>query len=129
MRRFVPLVIWFIGGVIPGQFAESVLTPLWMKLGLLLPVGRWLDSFGIKGLDWCWLVVDIWLVSWLIAVLVSIIGGLYIRHQFSRSIVLFGVGLLLCHWAFILTCIRIFPLWQTIGSTLSFSPSYLFADL
>jgi hypothetical protein len=92
MRRFMPSIIWFVGGVILGQLAESVLTPLWMKLGLLLPVGRWLDSFGIKSLDWYWLVVDIWLVSWVIAALVSIIGGLYIRHQFLRRMVLFGVG-------------------------------------
>jgi hypothetical protein len=92
MRRFMPSVIWFISGVILGQFTESALTPLWMKIGLLLPIGHWLDSFGVKSLDWCWLVVDIWLVSWLIVAVVSIIGGLLIKRHFLSSILFFGIG-------------------------------------
>ena len=92
MRRFIPSVIWFFAGIVLGQFTESVLSPLWMKLGLLLPVSRWLDSFGIKSLVWCWLLVDVWLVSWLIGASVSIIGGLYTRRQFARSMMLFGLG-------------------------------------
>ena len=63
-----------------------------MKLGLLLPVGRWIDSFGNHSLDWCWLIVDIWLVSWLIVASVSVIGGFFIKRHLLLNILLFGFG-------------------------------------
>jgi hypothetical protein len=92
MRRYLPSIIWFSIGVVLGQFTESILSPLWMRLGLLLPLGHWLDSFGHKSLDWCWLIVDVWLMSWLIAAFVSVIGGFFIKRHVLSSILLFGIG-------------------------------------
>jgi hypothetical protein len=92
VKRFWPLVVWFGAGAVLGQFTESVLSPAWMKLGLLMPLGRWLDSFGNKSLDWCWLIVDIWLVSWFIVALVSTIGGFFIKRHLLLNMLLFGIG-------------------------------------
>jgi hypothetical protein len=92
MKQFLPPIMWFTVGSILGQFTESVLSPLWMRFGLLLPLGHWLDSFGSKSLNWCWLTVDVWLVSWLFVAAVSIVGGRFIRHYFLSCILLFGAG-------------------------------------
>jgi hypothetical protein len=92
MKQSWPQVVWFCGGAILGQFSEIILFPLWAKLGLLIPIGRWIALFGSTSLDWGWLLVYIWLVSWLIVALVSVIGGLFIRRNLLRSMLLFGVG-------------------------------------
>jgi len=63
-----------------------------MRLGLLTPVVRWVASFGNNRLDYCWLIVDIWLVSWLIVALVSIIGGLFIKRHLLLNVLLFGIS-------------------------------------
>ena len=84
--------MWFTVGSILGQFTESVLSPLWMRLGLLLPLGHWLDSFDSKSLDLSWLIVDAWLVSWLLVATLSILGGRFIRHHFMSCLLAFGAG-------------------------------------
>jgi hypothetical protein len=92
MKRFWPSIVWFCAGATLGQFAESVLFPLWAKLGLLMPIARWVASFGHDSLDWWWLIVHIWLVSWLVVALVSVIGGRYIKRHLLLDMLLFGVG-------------------------------------
>jgi hypothetical protein len=92
MRQYLPSYILFSIGAVLGQFIESVLSPAWLRFGLLLPLGRWLDSFGHKSLDWCWLIVDVWLMSWLIAALVSVVGGFFIKRHVLSGILLFGIG-------------------------------------
>jgi hypothetical protein len=92
MKQFLPSIMWFTAGSILGQFTESFLSPLWMRLWLLLPLGHWIDSFDSKNLDLCWLIVDAWLVTWIFVAVVSIVGGRFIRHNFLSRILLFGAG-------------------------------------
>jgi hypothetical protein len=92
MKQYLPTIIWFSTGAVLGQFTESVLSPLWIGFGLLIPLGRWLDSFGNKSLEWCWFIINIWLMSWLVIGLVSVIGALFIKHRFLMNILLFGAG-------------------------------------
>ena len=57
-----------------------------------MPIGRWIASFGYASLNWCWLVVYIWLVSWLVVALVSVIGGFLIKRRLLLKMLLFGIG-------------------------------------
>jgi hypothetical protein len=92
MKYFWPQMAWFCTGAILGQFTESVLFPVWAKFGLLMPIGHWVASFGYESLSWCWLLVYIWFVSWLIVALVSVIGGIVIKSRPLLNMFLFGVG-------------------------------------
>lgn len=57
-----------------------------------MPVGHWIASFGYEIFNWCWLLVYIWFVSWLIVALVSVIAGLFIKCRLLLNMLLFGVG-------------------------------------
>ena len=92
MKQSWPQVVWFCVGAVLGLFTERVLFPPWANFELLMPIGRWVASFGYKSLDWCWLLVYIWLVSWLIVVFVSIIGGLFLKRRPLLNVLLFGLG-------------------------------------
>lgn len=92
MKQYWPQAVWFCGGAILGQFTQSTLFPLWANLGLLIPIARWIASSGSENLNWCWLVVYIWLVSWLVVALVSVIGGLFIKRRLFLDMLLFGTG-------------------------------------
>jgi hypothetical protein len=92
MKRLWPSILWFCAGAVLGQFAESVLFPLWSKLGFVFPVTRWLASFAPDTLLKCWLIVYIGIVSWLIVALVGVIGGLFIKRDRLLRVLLFGCG-------------------------------------
>ena len=104
MKYVWPQMVWFCAGAILGQITESVLFPVWAKLGLLMPVGHWIASFGYVILDRCWLLVYIWSLSWLIVALVSVLGGILIKRHHLLKMALFGAGFAfvpLIIWAYI----------------------------
>jgi hypothetical protein len=113
MKRFWPLAAWFVAGALLGQLADGVLFRLWSKVGILLPVGHWLDSHGddvwVKvgvffpiGL-WldshggdilvkCWFIVWANATNWALAVLVGVLAGCFVKRHILRYLLAFGVG-------------------------------------
>jgi hypothetical protein len=92
MKPFWPFVVSFGAGAVLGQFTENVLFPAWAKLGLAMPVVRWIASFGNESLDWIWLILNTQLMSWLVVALVSVIGGFFIKRHLLFNMLLFGIG-------------------------------------
>jgi len=92
IKQLWPTVVWFGGGIALGQLAESVFFPLWSKLGLLLPIGHWLDSHGSKAMVWCWFVLWINVTSWSLAIVAGILTGLFTKHHLVLHLLLFGFG-------------------------------------
>jgi hypothetical protein len=93
MKRFMPSVAWFGAGAVLGQLAETTLFQLWSKLGILLPVAHWFDSFGGDTMVRCWFVLWSNAIGWFLAAVVGILGGIFVERHFVGYLLLFGIGL------------------------------------
>ena len=92
MRWSWSALVWFGVGVVLGQLADSVLFPLWSKLGLFLRVGHWLDLHGGGWMVKCWFILWINVVSWFLAAVIGVLGGLFSKHCLVLNLMLFGFG-------------------------------------
>ena len=92
MKRFWPLIAWFIAGAVLGLLADGVLFRLWSKVGILLPVGHWLDSHGGDVLVKGWFILWVNATSWVLAVLGGILAGRLLKRHILRCLLAFGVG-------------------------------------
>lgn len=92
MKRFVSLAAWFVAGAVLGRLADTVVFELWQRLEFLLPVAHWFDLHGGETLVKCWFVLWLHTPSWLLSVLVGILGGRFIQRQPLPRLLLFGIG-------------------------------------
>ena len=92
MKQYWSSVVWFGVGAVLGQLAESVVFPLWSKLGLLLPISHWLYSHGGDTMDKCWFILWTNVTSWFLVAVVSVIGCLFIKRCLVLNLMLFGFG-------------------------------------
>ena len=92
MKKFTPYILWFVAGAILGFIADNLLGALWIQLGWRQPIANWLASHGFSALASYWGLVWIRLPVWIIAAIVGICGGIFIRRQPIPSLLIFGIG-------------------------------------
>ncbi|HXR46901.1 MAG TPA: hypothetical protein VN784_05615 [Candidatus Limnocylindrales bacterium] len=91
----MPSIVWFGAGAVLSQLTSTVLFRLWEKLGILMPVAHWLDSHGGQAAAKSWFIFWIFLPHWLVAVVVGVLAGLFVKRHLMPYLLLFGVGFVL----------------------------------
>ena len=121
MKRFWPFAAWFLVGAVLGQFTETVLFPALDNTGyhdVLAPVMRWLATHGWKHFERIWLAIYLYGMSWLIAAVVSIVGGFFVKRHLFLNMLLFGIGFAfvpLALWAYLYSSVPVFACYVDHG--------------
>jgi hypothetical protein len=92
MKRFTPYLLWFVAGAVLGVITDNVLGALWIQLGWRQPIADWLAAHGFSVLAGYWGLVWIRLPDWIIATIVGVCGGIFIRRQPIVSLLILGLG-------------------------------------
>jgi hypothetical protein len=92
MKRFTPYILWFVAGAVLGVITDNLLGAPWIQLGWRQPIADWLGLHGLSALAGYWGLVWIHLPDWIIATIVGVCGGIFIRRQPIVSLLILGLG-------------------------------------